>query len=439
MTRLRAASVVSFRTASSPRETAAVSTSRRRTVAPPIAADCAMPEPMRPAPTSAQRAARVAAARVQDLIERARQTDQARQALRATRARKKTERDLRQTDAHARRVGGDAPVAGERELVTTTERAPVDRGDGGEGERREVAKDALDLAAPLAELGGGRPVRQHREVRAGDELVRLRADDDETAGPRLARVGDRAPERGDERRVDGVDVVRRAVHDDARDLAVLETRAGGRDGRDVYVERRDARRYVCRAGHARSSSTIAAPLPPAAHALARPNCTPRRRISFASVVTSRAPVAPKGCPSAIEPPMTFTTSSSTRPAPFCSSTWKVERTCAANASCISMRLISESVSPARFSAMGIAYAGAMSSWSAGSTAAYAYERIATRTVRPSARARAPDMRSTVAAPSVSGLALPAVIVPCARSNTGRSVASFSSVVSRRMCPSCVTE
>src|SRR5207245_548875 len=37
-----------------------------------------------------------------------------------------------------------------------------------------------------------------------------------------------------------------------------------------------------------------------------------------------------------------------------------------------------------------------------------------------------------------GLAFPAVIVPCSRSNTGRSAASFSSVESRRMWLSVVT-
>src|SRR2546426_562933 len=49
-----------------------------------------------------------------------------------------------------------------------------------------------------------------------------------------------------------------------------------------------------------------------------------------------------------------------------------------------------------------------------------------------ARARASLARTTAAAPSVSGLALPAVIVPCSRSNTGRSVPRFSRGEARRV-------
>ena len=64
--------------------------------------------------------------------------------------------------------------------------------------------------------------------------------------------------------------------------------------------------------HARSS-TIAKPIPPWAQMEIRPNCTSRRRISLASVVTIRAPVAPKGCPMAIEPPRTLVMSQSTSP------------------------------------------------------------------------------------------------------------------------------
>ena len=54
-------------------------------------------------------------------------------------------------------------------------------------------------------------------------------------------------------------------------------------------------------------------MPPCAQMEISPNCTSRRRISFASVVTSRAPVAPNGCPIAIEPPITLVRSQSTSP------------------------------------------------------------------------------------------------------------------------------
>ena len=44
-----------------------------------------------------------------------------------------------------------------------------------------------------------------------------------------------------------------------------------------------------------------------------PNCTSRRRISLASVVTRRAPVAANGWPMAIDPPITLVRSQSTSP------------------------------------------------------------------------------------------------------------------------------
>src|SRR2546429_7562905 len=61
--------------------------------------------------------------------------------------------------------------------------------------------------------------------------------------------------------------------------------------------------------HQRRSSTMARPIPPCAQIDSRPNCTSRRAISFASVVTSRVPVAPNGWPMAMEPPITLMMSS----------------------------------------------------------------------------------------------------------------------------------
>src|SRR5207245_11323994 len=61
--------------------------------------------------------------------------------------------------------------------------------------------------------------------------------------------------------------------------------------------------------HQRRSSTMANPMPPCAQIDRRPNCTSRRAISFASVVTSRMPAVPKGWPMAMEPPITFMMSS----------------------------------------------------------------------------------------------------------------------------------
>ena len=46
-------------------------------------------------------------------------------------------------------------------------------------------------------------------------------------------------------------------------------------------------------------------MPPCAQIEIRPNCTSRRAISFDERGHQRAPVAPNGCPIAIEPPITF--------------------------------------------------------------------------------------------------------------------------------------
>src|SRR5439155_12545213 len=58
-------------------------------------------------------------------------------------------------------------------------------------------------------------------------------------------------------------------------------------------------------GHQRRSRTMAKPIPPCAQIDSSPNCTSRRAISLARVVTMRPPVAPNGCPIAMDPPITL--------------------------------------------------------------------------------------------------------------------------------------
>src|SRR5207247_10211855 len=87
--------------------------------------------------------------------------------------------------------------------------------------------------------------------------------------------------------------------------------------------------------HQRRSSTMAKPIPPCAQIDRRPNCTSRRAISFASVATSRVPVAPNGWPMAMEPPITLMTSSLISQ-PSAPHPCIFESTCAANPSCTSI-------------------------------------------------------------------------------------------------------
>src|SRR6266536_4781535 len=71
----------------------------------------------------------------------------------------------------------------------------------------------------------------------------------------------------------------------------LALQVEGDDGNAVVGELPSERRPR---GHQRRSSTMAKPIPPCAQIDSKPNWTSRRVMSFASVVTGRVPVAPKG-------------------------------------------------------------------------------------------------------------------------------------------------
>src|SRR5581483_12124101 len=101
-------------------------------------------------------------------------------------------------------------------------------------------------------------------------------------------------------------------------------------------------RQLFAVGYSRSR-IIATPIPPAAHTVRSPYCSPVRCSSLQTVVMMRAPVAPNGWPRAIEPPVRLIFSGSISPTgslrPNFSSAiffepihWMFDSTCAANAS-----------------------------------------------------------------------------------------------------------
>src|SRR6185437_1006764 len=94
--------------------------------------------------------------------------------------------------------------------------------------------------------------------------------------------------------------------------------------------------------------------PPPSHIVTIPYRPPVRASEWASVVSSRAPVAPSGWPSAIAPPQTLTRVRSA-PVSRCQAS-----TTGANASLISMRSSWPRVIPARRSAWAVAAIGAVS-------------------------------------------------------------------------------
>ena len=102
-----------------------------------------------------------------------------------------------------------------------------------------------------------------------------------------------------------------------------------------------------------TSMMIASPWPPPEQIAAQPRPPPRRRSSWTSAPTIRAPEAPIGWPSAIAPPLTLTLSSST---PSIRTEFRATE---ANASLISQRSISSADLPSLSSACWAAFAGVL--------------------------------------------------------------------------------
>src|SRR5262249_28159516 len=138
--------------------------------------------------------------------------------------------------------------------------------------------------------------------------------------------------------------------------------------------------------------TVATPIPKPVHIVTRPYSRFRLSSSSINVPTRIAPVAPTGCPIAIEPPVTLIESKET---PVLSMKYK---TTDAKASLTSKRSMSPKLSPARSRAFRAAAAGAVSIIQ-GSSAALAVEMIFARGLAPSRSATRLFPTKTVAAPS----------------------------------------
>mmetsp|Transcript_4236 Transcript_4236/g.17185 ORF Transcript_4236/g.17185 Transcript_4236/m.17185 type:complete len:218 (+) Transcript_4236:353-1006(+) len=185
-------------------------------------------------------------------------------------------------------------------------------------------------------------------------------------------------------------------------------------------------------------------MPPSAQAVTRARRLSSRLRRFAAVVTRRAPVAPKGCPSESEPPcvltleMSMTPTLASRPGRFSlanaseAMAVKFERTCPAKASCISTTSMSfSSESPFRSSSCDVAYVGPSNNSSNGSTAANVKSTSRALGVKPSSSAFASSMMTHAAAPSVRNDEFAAVCVPSGPlMNAGFSLASCSGVETR---------
>src|SRR6266850_2158246 len=152
------------------------------------------------------------------------------------------------------------------------------------------------------------------------------------------------------------------------------------------------------------STASATPLPPPRHSVAIPRFRFLCLSAYSSVVSTRAPLAPIGWPSATAPPLTFTLLPSTP------SSRRTATACTANASCNSMRSTSSSVHPIFLSSRRTASTGVISTYF-GASPLVAWPTIRAIGVTLRCRARSADITTTAAAPSFTGGALPAVTVP----------------------------
>src|SRR5690606_18927934 len=160
------------------------------------------------------------------------------------------------------------------------------------------------------------------------------------------------------------------------------------------------------------SKMPAAPMPVPTHMVTMPYCRLRRRRAWMVVAERIAPVAPRGWPRAMAPPMGLTTSS------FRPRSRITARDCAAKASFSSIQPIWSSVRPAFFRAAGMASLGPMPMMSGGTPRTAKDTKRASGVRLCSFRARS-DTTSRAPAPSEVCELLPAVTLPLA-AKTGRS-------------------
>src|SRR5260370_14949783 len=180
-----------------------------------------------------------------------------------------------------------------------------------------------------------------------------------------------------------------------------------------------------------ASTIIAIPCPPPMHAVANPYRKPFRRSSFTSVITTRVPLAPSGCPSAIAPPFTLVLSR------FSPNTFSTARYCAANAPFTSTRSICSSFSPASFSAFCEDGTGPIPIMLS-SHPPPAHDTMRPIGFNPRSFAIFSRVTTTAAPPSTIPLAFPAVTIPSFL-NDGVNFSSVSIVVSGRRWSSSLTK
>ena len=168
-----------------------------------------------------------------------------------------TELHLGEAQLHLRVVDGDAVVAGQADLQAAAERGAVDRRDDGHAEGLQAAQLGLDRPHHLGELRSVVLARRLQvvEVAPGEERVLGRRDHD---------AGDRRPSRPRAARSSRPSIPRTRVHRVGRLVRVVERQ---HDDPVVVLVPADGGAL----GHDQiASTTVAIPMPPPTHNVARP-------------------------------------------------------------------------------------------------------------------------------------------------------------------------
>jgi len=177
----------------------------------------------------AERLLRAHVAAGEDHVERALQPHEARQPLRAAGPRDEPELRLGQREHRLAVVGRDAIGARERELEPTAEACAVDRGDDREARLLEAVEERLPLAAHALRLLLAARGEELLDVRAGDEAVRLAADQDDGACAAAADVVEHRAEALGEPRAQRVEGLPLHVEGDDRHVRIhLDAEVTGR-------------------------------------------------------------------------------------------------------------------------------------------------------------------------------------------------------------------
>ena len=201
-------------------------------------------------------------------IERVGEADLARESLRPARAGNQSQLHFGQAEDCLRMIGGDAIPTRERRLESSAEAGAVDCGDDRNPEVLDGVEQHLTIATQSFRIGCCLEGEKLLDVGAGDPDVGLAADENRGLDGRVAlEATDQRHELVLYRAIELVHRLVRQIERDDRDAVRDFDRQRGLPSRSNEPADRDFRRRA----HRVLSTTIANPIPPAAHTVINPN------------------------------------------------------------------------------------------------------------------------------------------------------------------------